>query len=309
MELTNSDDKPLANWDPEQQLSQWLGDIHLMKSYATSEGMPIPGSAAERLGDLTNAIDAHRSGSKVDLGGLISKTLEVHSLFSAIVAPATPRTLQATGGGRSKTATVLQNPLVLGMLVLTVVGLVLFITSVVVGDGRTSAIWRQLSFLGAAIIGATFYSLFTALKYIVSRTYDPQYGTVYLVRFLLGVVAGVILANFGKDIGANLNGINVGGPLFALIGGYSSEVVNQILMRVSETLLASIKGSGDDQVKAKEEELKASKARAVVDQERVRADLVDQIATLAENTKDLSNAADVQKRIDDLKNKLQQRSR
>ena len=42
MELTNSDDTPLENWDPEQQLSQWLGDIYLMKSYAISEGMPIP---------------------------------------------------------------------------------------------------------------------------------------------------------------------------------------------------------------------------------------------------------------------------
>jgi hypothetical protein len=106
----------------------------------------------------------------------------------------------------------------------------------------------QLQYLVAAVLGAGFYSLFTAYGYIAARTFDPAYNIVYLVRFLLGVVAGTILANFGPSMG--LKGFQT--TLLGLIGGYSAEAVNQILIRVGETLVAAVKGSGKDDVKARE---------------------------------------------------------
>jgi len=102
--------------------------------------------------------------------------------------------------------------------------------------------------LSSAILGAGFYTLFTAYRYISERTYEPAYNTINLLRFFLGVVSGVILANFGPNIGAKeYNPIILG-----LIGGYSSEAVNQILLRVSEVLVAAIKGSGKDEYKQHE---------------------------------------------------------
>ena len=95
--------------------------------------------------------------------------------------------------------------------------------------------------LSAATLGAGFYTLFTA------------YNTIDLLRFSLGIVSGVMLANFGPNIGAKeYNPI-----LLGLIGGYSSEAVNQILLRVTEVLVAAIKGSGKDDFKQREAVLQA----------------------------------------------------
>ncbi len=107
--------------------------------------------------------------------------------------------------------------------------------------------------LSSATLGAGFYTLFTTYKYISERTYEPAYNTINLLRFFLGIVSGVILANFGPNIGAKeYNPI-----LLGLIGGYSSEAVNQILLRVTEVLVAAIKGSGKDDFKQREAVLQA----------------------------------------------------
>lgn len=107
--------------------------------------------------------------------------------------------------------------------------------------------------LSTATLGAGFYTLFTTYKYISERTYEPAYNTINLLRFFLGIVSGVILANFGPNIGAKeYNPI-----LLGLIGGYSSEAVNQILLRVTEVLVAAIKGSGKDDFKQREAVLQA----------------------------------------------------
>jgi hypothetical protein len=107
--------------------------------------------------------------------------------------------------------------------------------------------------LSAATLGAGFYTLFTAYKYISERTYEPAYNSINLLRFFLGIVSGVILASFGPDIGAKeYNPIVLG-----LIGGYSSEAVNQILLRMTEVLGAAIKGSGKDDYKQREAVLQA----------------------------------------------------
>ena len=72
--------------------------------------------------------------------------------------------------------------------------------------------------LSSATLGAGFYTLFTTYKYISERTYEPAYNTINLLRFFLGIVSGVILANFGPNIGAKeYNPI-----LLGVIGGYSS---------------------------------------------------------------------------------------
>ncbi len=94
---------------------------------------------------------------------------------------------------------------------------------------------------GAAVLGAGFYSLFTGYQYISKRTYDPGYNIIYLVRFFLGIVSGVVLASFDFGVDKKYSAITLG-----LIGGYSAEAVNQILLRVTEIMVAAVKGSGKD---------------------------------------------------------------
>lgn len=97
-----------------------------------------------------------------------------------------------------------------------------------------------LTKLGAAVLGAGFYSLFTAYQYISKRTYDPGYNIIYLVRFFLGIVSGMVLASI-DILPQKYNAITLG-----LIDGYSAEAVNQILLRITEIMVAAVKGSEKD---------------------------------------------------------------
>ncbi len=106
----------------------------------------------------------------------------------------------------------------------------------------------------AAALGAVFYVLFTALQYVNNRTFDPAYNTVYVIRFVLGVLSGLILAaligqsNFAKG---NAQIMSLGPAVLALLGGFSTEAVYQILQRMVDVLLAAVKGDGADVAQAK----------------------------------------------------------
>jgi hypothetical protein len=153
--------------------------------------------------------------------------------------------------------------------------------------------------LSAATLGAGFYTLFTAYKYISERTYEPAYNTINLLRFFLGIVSGVILANFGPNIGAKeYNPI-----LLGLIGGYSSEAVNQILLRVTEVLVAAIKGSGKDDFKQREAVLQAE---AKNQQNLQRQQLVTSLGDVLRDAIDKQAPPEV---IDKTKNAMNEQNR
>ncbi len=107
----------------------------------------------------------------------------------------------------------------------------------------TLAKLTQQSYLCAALLGAAFSALFTMQHYIRNRSFETNYAYVYLVRFTVGVVAGVILANFGRGLFDGVGTISKLGPSgIALLGGYSAEAVRQILDRLVQVLVATVKG-------------------------------------------------------------------
>ncbi|CAG1005870.1 hypothetical protein PHYC_03270 [Phycisphaerales bacterium] len=137
----------------------------------------------------------------------------------------------------------------------------------------------QLTNLFAAMLGAAFYTLYTANRYIVERTFDRAYTTHYIVRFVLGIVAGVILANFGDYLltdrtAGGANAAKPGGPpseaavtltqsVLALIGGYSADAVNAIFTRVAETLTTLVRGDTGQRVREEAKvEVKKAEAKA-----------------------------------------------
>jgi hypothetical protein len=108
-----------------------------------------------------------------------------------------------------------------------------------------------LQIIGAAGLGSSFSQLYRATEYITNRTFDPKYNQVYLIRFALGIIAGVILGQFGRELlpeNATLKGIGI--ATFGLLGGFSAEVVYQILQRFADTLLTAVRGTGKEQAEA-----------------------------------------------------------
>jgi hypothetical protein len=111
--------------------------------------------------------------------------------------------------------------------------------------------------LSAALLGSYFYSLYTANKYFINRTFDRKYVTYYNVRIVIGMIAGFILANFvsfDKFNNASLNSLSF--ILLAIIGGFSAEAVMVILKRIMATLVTLVKGDMNDILESKEREYK-----------------------------------------------------
>jgi len=134
-------------------------------------------------------------------------------------------------------------------------------------------VYNELVILCMAALGASFYALFEVYKYITKNSYDPKYDSIYWIRFVLGIVSGVILAQFifvspeilGEDVGDVANNVSksreLGGfmtykPLLAFLGGFSARVVHKILNSMVEAIETFISGSARDMVVAREEAAK-----------------------------------------------------
>src|SRR3954452_13463030 len=88
-------------------------------------------------------------------------------------------------------------------------------------EGQTPNLFNWL--FGAGL-GASFYVLTKTQPYLVDRSFDPKYNNAYLSRFVIGIVAGVILAfTAGALIGENAGVLaKLSSGVIAIIGGYSA---------------------------------------------------------------------------------------
>ena len=115
---------------------------------------------------------------------------------------------------------------------------------------------NEIFLLFAAGIGASFAALYNAQKYIKNMTYDPIYESNYIVLFVLGLISGTLLASLipieailgGEGNENPLKGF--GKPILAILGGFSSSLVYEILNRLKSTLNTLISGDKSSQNKA-----------------------------------------------------------
>lgn len=160
-----------------------------------------------------------------------------------------------------------------------------------------SEVISMLTLLFAAAVGSGFYTLSTAQRYIQNRTFNPQFNQIYVMRFIVGVVAGTII---GTMVALNINGFSSVGmapAIAAIVGGYSAEVVQQILTRLAEALLTVVKGSPTDQgelaYKQAQAELASDRAQDKVETAKLLADLKLEISNVRSD--DASRAAALKK--------------
>jgi hypothetical protein len=121
----------------------------------------------------------------------------------------------------------------------------------------------DFSAIMGALVGSFFYMLIRLQPFLENRTFDPKYNSAYFTRFVTGVVAGVILAYVVKayvtcdpsvpcDPSKSNNAIACLSPaIIGILGGFSAEAVEQVLQRLVEVLLSTIRGDNSAQVQAK----------------------------------------------------------
>jgi hypothetical protein len=231
--------------DDEKTLrAQLVGEVNLMLKYALEEGLEIDSTITSHLskGDLATDVS---SAATQPLSSLIA----LHSALAKVVAPATPCSLNATEPAPGWFGFARHPPLIGAMVIAAVLCALGFVVSL-------SLKWFTWNYVIGAGLGSSFYALFTAHDYVKQRTFDPRYNSVYMIRFVLGVISGIILANL-PIFGQNPTLKSLGPGVLALLGGFSAEAVNQVLQRLVEVLIAVVKGSGSDVAEAQLEQSKA----------------------------------------------------
>jgi len=267
-------------------------DCEVMARYAISNGIQIPELIGYKLMQIEGKVqkdysrwkdlkarkklDEQTKIEKENLEEKISKILlddiqgltRIHGRLSEIVAPVTPRSIEITEPAVGIKGKILNITLFRRMFFVSGILLFGFVISkyfpinfniVIFSEKFFTSVWcinmlYQLNIVCAAGLGASFYALFTANRYLVRRTYDPKYSQVYWIRFWLGILAGFILTNI---IIQNIRNIafEMTPTIIALIGGFSADVVYRILRRFVEMLITFVRGETRDIIEAREKEM------------------------------------------------------
>jgi hypothetical protein len=254
-----------------------LDDCAVMLRHSAANGLKIPdwiGNALAKIGadvdGLRKRIDETSGDERSEIVDRLRRTAaedlraltRIHGVLAETVAPATPASIRAIEPStRGLWAAMKGLPLIGFMSLVAAVALVFFVALSSLGwfsDKLGDDAVDQLTYLSAAAIGASFYALFTAHRYVVAGTFDPRYTMVYWSRLFLGLIAGVILANFMPQPASSVDQLfPITQTSVALLGGYSAEAVNRILRRLVDMLLTLVKGDIETTVAARELEMKA----------------------------------------------------
>ncbi|HEX2058014.1 MAG TPA: hypothetical protein VHI71_06555 [Actinomycetota bacterium] len=216
---------------------------HAMARHALATGRAIPEWTVELLAGVESGSDAAAER--------LPDLVRAHGELAAIVAPARPEALlllerERRRGGILRSLGPVR--LVRQLIVASVLFLAAFVASSlspyvddaggdIFATSGYALLANQLFLLSAAGVGACFAALFRVNRYLTEGTYDPRYDASYWIRFLLGLIAGVVLAALIPVEGEFTR------PLLALGGGFAAPVVYRILTRIVEGL-ESVGGPG-----------------------------------------------------------------
>jgi hypothetical protein len=243
-----------------------------MLTYALASGTNVPEGIVEvvyRASEQRRRAQA-ADGADVDPVPDLRRLIRAHAELIRLVAPATPRTIMLLSEGRQSALSMLGPVrLVRQMLVVVIVLLIAFLllasshdVNETSGDFFHSAgvpvLVNGLFYLVAGGLGAAFAALFTAQRYIKDGIYDPKYESTYWLRFILGLMAGLLLPAL-VPLGADGEAASVTRPLLALVGGFSAAVLYRILERLVSTI-ESLFRSDPRQMRSAQQEVTAARS-------------------------------------------------
>lgn len=250
----------------------------------------------------------------------VARLTELHGRLTKLVAPAIPGTILLLEEESNKKGTFKilgAVPLVRKMMVIAIISLIgLFLVSLhsevngnesnfsLLENSGTTLLLNEIFLLFAAAIGASFAALYNAQKYIKNMTYDPIYESNYIVLFVLGLISGTIMASLipiesiisSTEGGSPLKGF--GKPILAILGGFSSSLVYDILNRLKSTLNTMIQGDNSSQLKAAAF-LEKSRQKELELENKAR--LTDKVDALKKDLSSLEDKEEIQKRLEDFR--------
>jgi hypothetical protein len=107
---------------------------------------------------------------------------------------------------------------------------------------------RELFLLCAAALGACLTALYRAGKEVARGSYDPEFDHTFLQRLLLGMAAGLVVAELLPLSAAGDTGLStLGRPAVALVGGFAADVAHGVLTRLVAALETLFTGTQEAQ--------------------------------------------------------------
>ena len=236
-------------------------ECQAMALHAFAKGLEVPAGVMKSLSEHTQ-VDKHERK--------IENLAKVHSKLAQVVAPSKPETIALMAQERARKPLFLflgSVPLIRRMMMVAIVSLVVLIglsLSPYIDNTNMEAsmfdmeglqlLYVQSILLSSAAIGASFAALFKANSYVTAAIYDPKYESSYWVRFVVGLISGIILTQLipininavadaaEKSMGTEGSGMSLAAIriTMALVGGFSANLVYTILDRIVETVQSFI---------------------------------------------------------------------
>lgn len=243
--LQVDDPKTFSLLNESSLVDQLIRESEAMAKYAFGSGLEIPFQNVQTIVDFAS----DKSGIQSQSRDSLSQLVETHTKLAQIVHPATPRGIlfiSTESSRRQLWGFFGQVSQVRRMMFVAIIFLIAFIVipmheSV---DGKSGdplvydgiiLLLNELYFVSAAGIGSSIYLLFKVTKYIIKGTYDPKYESYYWIRFILGLMAGMILASLLPSVPLiSDETLGFARPTLALLGGFSAAGVYSILEKLMD---------------------------------------------------------------------------
>ncbi|MCJ8272467.1 MAG: hypothetical protein MJK04_24090 [Psychrosphaera sp.] len=243
------------------QPAMWLRlekECQAMALHAFAKGLSVPVSVMKALAQETQVDKTEQR---------VIRLTTIHNRLSELVSPAKPETIVLMADEKAKASPFLflgSVPLIRRMMLMAITSLLLLITlslSPYINNENmvasmfdmkgTELLFVQSILMVSAAIGASFAALFKANSYVTDGSYDPKYESSYWVRFVVGLIAGIILTQLipiNLDAVADAAGATSAGGVshaalritMALVGGFSANLVYKVLDRIVETVQSFI---------------------------------------------------------------------
>lgn len=277
-----------------------IAEVNAMAAHAVASGLAVPAR------DVQAVLALQRRTLPLDEAGLAGLAA-THENLRRVVAPATPRTLSilASEAKRRSSGFLALGPIPI-IRYLTVAGLVFLVALIGLGlspdvnreaggildSSGTTLLLNLLFVLSAAGLGAVFAAMFRVNRHVAAGTYDPHFEATYWISIVLGLIAGLVLAELIPEAfeGETSAEFSLARPVLALIGGFSATVVFRILQRLVDAVESVFRGSSEELVTS---QIEAARARLAVQQAEDRIRLSSRLVRLQQTLKDGVTVGDV----------------
>ncbi len=233
-------------------------EVEAMTLYALASGLGVP---VETMANVDFALPGISAPSPGPAGSetatpthpcnRVTALAEAHYNLAKLIAPAKPGTIlllveQRRGSLGWQTFGAV--PLVRYMQAIAVISLILLLeislSDRVNAENMTKGLLNlsgpdllsvEIFLVAAAAVGASLTNLRRLDRYVMSCTYEQRFDSSYWSRLVMGVISGIILSQvvYSALVGSHPDSTSTlsafGQPVLALLGGFSADLVHDIL--------------------------------------------------------------------------------